>query len=279
MMNTQEIMDLVLSLAGLSSMPSDSAILVPGENIKRVLVGVDMGTAEILLAHKLKVDLVIGHHPVGGTSRTEFPEVMKRQIDKMVSVGIPINKAQKVLAKKMGEVERSGHASNYDQAWSAARLLNMPFMGIHTPTDMLAERTVEAKLEEKLAGNPKATLQDILDALNEMPEYQKTLSKPAIRLGAPKDYAGKPVVIMAGGTNGGVDVVKAYFEAGIGTTISMHMPEDVLKAVREQNIGNVIVAGHMASDSVGINVFLKALEERGIEVLRMSGVIDPNGER
>ena len=279
MMNTQEIMDLALSLAGLSSMPSDCAILVPGENIKRVLIGVDMGTAEILLARDLKVDLVIGHHPVGGTSRSEFSNVMKIQIDKMVGVGIPINKAQKALAKKMGEVERSGHAGNYDQAWSAARLLNMPFMGIHSPCDVLAERAVEAKIEEKIANNPKATLQDILDALNEMPEYQKTLSKPVVRVGTPKDYAGKPVVIMAGGTNGGVDVVKSYFEAGIGTTISMHMPEDVLKAVREQNIGNVIVAGHMASDSIGINAFIKALEERGIEVLRMSGVIDPNGDR
>jgi len=115
-MNTREIMDLALELAGLTEIPADSAILVAGENIKRVLVGVDMGTAEILLAKELKVDLVIGHHPVGGTARTEFPEVMKRQIDKMVSVGIPINKAQKVLAKKIGEVERAGHAANYDQA-------------------------------------------------------------------------------------------------------------------------------------------------------------------
>jgi len=274
-MNTREIMDLALELSGLTEIPADSAILVAGDNIKRVLVGVDMGTAEILLAKELKVDLVIGHHPVGGTARTEFPEVMKRQIDKMVSVGIPINKAQKVLAKKMGEVERAGHAANYDQAWSAARLLNMPLISLHSPTDILAEKAVEKHLADRLGDNPRATLQDVLDALGEMPEYQKTLAKPVIRVGSPKDYVGKPVVIMAGGTNGGVDVVKAYFEAGIGTTISMHMPEDVIKAVKEQNIGNCVVAGHMASDSVGINIFLAALAARGIEVLRMSGVIDP----
>lgn len=275
MMNTKEIMDLALELSGLTETPKDSAILVPGENIRRVLVGVDMGTAEILLARELKVDLVIGHHPVGGTARTEFADVMKRQIDKMVLAGIPINKAQKVLSKKIGEVERSGHAGNYDQAHSAAKLLNMPLMSIHTPTDILAEQAVEQHLDKKLAGNEQATLQDIVDALNEMPEYKNALTKPVIRVGAPKDYAGKPLVIMAGGTNGGVDVIKSYFEAGIGTTISMHMPEDVLKAVREQNIGNCIVAGHMASDSVGINVFLKALEDRGIEVIRMSGVVEP----
>lgn len=275
-MNTEQIMQIALDLAGLSEIPYDSAVLVQGENIKRVLIGVDMGTAEILLAKQLGCDLVIGHHPVGGPARAEFSKVMTRQIDSMVAAGIPINKAQKALSKKMGEVERSGHAGNYDQAWSAARLLNMPLIGIHTPTDILAERTVQAKIDAKLASNPKAKIQDILDALMEMPEYQKTLSGPVIRVGNAQDYCGKPWVIMAGGTNGGVDVIKAYFEAGIGTTISMHMPEDVIKAVREQNIGNLVVAGHMASDSVGINVFIRALEEKGLEVIRMSGVIDSN---
>jgi putative NIF3 family GTP cyclohydrolase 1 type 2 len=275
-MNTKEILDLALQLAGMAEVPGDTGILVEGENIKRVLIGVDMGTAEILLARQLGVDLVIGHHPVGGTTRSQFPEVMKRQYDKMIEAGLPINRAQKALAKKIGQVERAGHAGNYDQAWSAARLLNMPFMGIHSPTDVLAERAVEAKLEEALKDKPRATLQDILDALNEMPEYQKTLSKPVIRVGSAGDFAGKPVVIMAGGTNGGVDVIKAYFDAGIGTTVSMHMPEDVITAVKEQNIGNIVVAGHMASDSIGLNVFIKALQERGLEVIRMSGIIDPS---
>jgi methylmalonyl-CoA mutase cobalamin-binding subunit len=52
--------------------------------------------------------------------------------------------------------------------------------------------------------------------------------------------------------------------------------QDVIKAVREQNIGNIIVAGHMASDSIGINLIIKALETRGMEVIRMSGVIAPS---
>ena len=274
-MNTKEILNLVLEMAGMAEVPGDTGILVEGDNIKKVVIGVDMGTAEILLAQQLGADLVIGHHPVGGTTRSQFPEVMKRQYDKMVEAGITINRAQKALAKKIGQVERAGHAGNYDQAWSAARLLKMPFMGIHSPTDVLAERAVEAKLAEGLKDKPRATLQDILDILNEMPEYDKTLSKPVIRVGSAGDFAGRPLVIMAGGTNGGVDVIKAYFDAGVGTTISMHMPEDVITAVKEQNIGNVVVAGHMASDSVGLNIFIKALEERGLEVVRMSGIIDP----
>lgn len=274
-MNTKEIMDIALKLAGLDEIPADSGIIVEGENIKKVAIGVDMELAEMMLARELGADLVITHHPSGGEPRVNLHKVMDNQIDSMVKAGVPINKAQKALAEAKGMVERATHVSNYDRAVSAAKLLKMPFMGIHTPTDILAERKVQDLLDAKLKDNPKATLQDVIDALNTLPEYQRTSAKPVIRVGSKDDYAGRAFVTMAGGTGGGVNVHKAYYEAGVGTLVAMHMPEDVIKAVREQNIGNVVVAGHMASDSVGINEFAKALEEKGIEVIRMSGLIDP----
>ncbi|ABR46755.1 protein of unknown function DUF34 [Alkaliphilus metalliredigens QYMF] len=274
-MNTKEIMDIALELAGLNEIPADSGIIVEGEHIKKVAIGVDMELAEMLLARDLGVDLVITHHPSGGSPRINLHKVMDNQIDSMIRAGVPINKAQKALKEKKDEIERGLHVSNYDRAVSAAKLLKMPFMGIHTPTDILAERKVQGLLDEKLKEQPKATLQDIIKALETLPEYQRTMAKPAVRVGAKDDYAGKTFVTMAGGTGGGKNVIKAYFEAGVGTLVAMHMPEDVIKSVREQNIGNVVVAGHMASDSVGINEFAKALEEKGIEVIRMSGLIDP----
>jgi hypothetical protein len=80
---------------------------------------------------------------------------------------------------------------------------------------------------------------------------------------------------MAGGTNGGEAVFKAYFEAGVGTIVCMHVPEEVRKAVADQNIGNIVVAGHMASDSIGINIFIRNLQEQGLTVTTMSGIV-PN---
>ncbi|SET25020.1 Nif3-like dinuclear metal center hexameric protein [Anaerobranca gottschalkii] len=274
-MNTKEIMDLALQLAGLDEVPEDSGIIVEGENIKKVAIGVDMELAEMLLAKELGVDLVITHHPKGGSPMINLHKVMKAQIDRMVEAGVPINKAQKALAEKVGQVERGLHVSNYDRVVSAAKLLKMPFMGVHTPTDILAEKKVQSHLDNALKDKPKATLDDVIKALEELPEYQKTQAKPVIRVGSKDDYAGKVFVTMAGGTGGGANVAKAYFEAGVGTLVCMHMPEDVIKAVKEQNIGNVVVAGHMASDSVGINQFIKALEEKGLEVIRMSGVVNP----
>lgn len=272
-MNTKQIMDMALEMAGLIEIPGDSGIIVEGENIKKAAFGVDMEAAEMLIAKELGVDLVITHHPVGGSPRLNLYKVMENQIDRMIAAGVPVNKAQKMLREQVGKVERSLHVTNYDRAASAARLLNMPFMGIHSPADLLTERRVQEHLDSNL--EHKSTLGDVVAVLKQLPEYKNALTEPEIRVGSEKEFAGKVFVTMAGGTNGGAKVAQTYFEAGIGTLVCMHMPEDVLKAVKEQNIGNVIVAGHMASDSIGINMIISALEERGVEVIRMSGVIDP----
>lgn len=274
-LRTREIMNLVLELAGLDEVPPDSGIIVPGKNIKKLAFGIDMEVAELLLARDLGVDAVVSHHPKGGLPMVDFHKVMYRQIDRMVEAGIPINKAQKVLQERVEQVDRSHHVGNYDRVVSAAQLLNMPYMVIHSPADILTEKTVQAALDRGLAGIPKATLRDVLDILVEIPEYQNSPVKPVIRVGSEKDYAGKVFVVMAGGTNGGEKVARAYFEAGVGTLVAMHMPDDVIRAVREQNIGNIVVAGHMPSDSIGINKIIAALEARGVEVIRMSGVVAP----
>lgn len=274
-MNTEQILQLALKAAGLKEVPPDSGIIFPGQNIKKIMFGVDMEAAEMLIAKQLGVDLVITHHPKGGRPMVDFHNVMENQIQRMVTAGVPINKAQKALKERMDEVGRAHHVTNYDRAVSAAKVLNMPFMVIHSPADILAENTVQNHLDTRLGKKKDAVLKDVIKALNELPEYKKALATPVIRVGAETDYAGKHFVTMAGGTGGGKNVIKAYFEAGIGTLICMHMPDDVIKAVREQNIGNVIVAGHMASDSVGINKLITLLVAEGMEVFRMSGVIEP----
>lgn len=273
-MNTKEIMELALELAGLTEVPDDSGVIVEGDNIKKAAFGVDMEAAEMLISREIGVDLVITHHPVAGYPRLNLYKVMENQVARMVTAGVPINKAQKMLREQKGKVERALHVTNYDRAVSAAKALNMPFMGIHTPADLLTERKVQSHLDNALG--EKSTLADVNAALMELPEYRNALTRPEIRVGSERDYAGKVFVTMAGGTGGGVNVAKSYFEAGIGTLVCMHMPEDVIKAVKEQNIGNIIVAGHMASDSIGINMIIEAMEERGLEVVRMSGVIEPS---
>ncbi|MBN2259306.1 MAG: hypothetical protein JW702_02055 [Clostridiales bacterium] len=272
-MNTRQLMDIALNMAGLEKEPFDTGIIVEGENIKKLIMGIDMETEELMLGRELGMDLVVSHHPKTGTPKTDFAKVMAIQIDKMVEFGIPINKAQKALEKKINSVDIGTHVSNYDRVGSAAVLLKMPYMNVHMPADLITERFVQGYLDEKFTDRPKATLGDICDVLNELREYKEALVKPVIRVGSKDSYAGKIAVLMAGGTNGGSEVYNAYFEAGVGTIVCMHVPEDVIKSTKEQNIGNVIVAGHMPSDSIGINMIIKEWEKAGVEVIKMSGIV------
>lgn len=274
-MNTKEILQVALDLAGLAEVPADSGVLVEGDPVRRLFMGVDTDVAELLLARELGADGVLTHHPAGGSTVVDFHKVMEAQIDRMVEAGVPINKAQKALEEKKGQVGRRDHVSNYDRVTSAARLLKMPLVGIHRPADVLTEQLIQVHLEQRLARNPKAKLKDLLAVLGEIPEFQAACTQPSIRAGSEDDFVGKVWVAMAGGTNGGARVARAYFEAGVGTLVVMHMPDDVVKDVREQGIGNIVVAGHMACDSVGLNVLAKAYAERGLEIIRGAGIVVP----
>jgi len=273
-MNTKDLMNTALKVAKLDVMPPDTNIIVTGENIKKVLIGIDMETPELLLARELGYDCVISHHPKADSCIVDFAKVLDVQIDRMVKSGVPINKAQKALKKKQATVDLSHHASNYDRVSSAARLLNMPYLNIHVPADFITEEIVQSRLSKVFNDKPKIKLKDIINELNSWEYYQEKIAQPIIRVGSENDYAGKIEVLMAGGTNGGIDVFKAYFEAGVGTIIAMHVPEDVKKAVIEQNIGNIIIAPHMPSDSIGLLEIVKAWRKEGFEVTCMSGIVE-----
>ncbi|MCL2007948.1 MAG: Nif3-like dinuclear metal center hexameric protein [Treponema sp.] len=270
-MNTQDLMNSALELAGLKEMPEDCGIIVPGDNIKKILMGVDMDTPELLLARQLGYDCVVSHHP--RNTNPNMLELLKRHIYKLEALGVPRNKSQKLLEERREELSYNSHVSNSRRSESAAKLLGMPFMCLHTPADIISEATVQKHLDSKFAGKVETKLQEVLDALNELNEYKNSARKPVIRVGNKESYAGKIYVLMAGLTGPGADITKEYFEAGVGTLIRMHITEKDAKAVKEQKIGNVIVAGHMSSDSIGLNKIAQMWRGKGIEITLMSGIV------
>ena len=58
----------------------------------------------------------------------------------------------------------------------------------------------------------------------------------------------------------------------MNTVISMHNTEDQIKTAKEIHL-NLVCAGHIASDSIGLNLFLDALEKEGLEIVPVSGLI------
>ncbi|PMQ01776.1 MAG: NGG1p interacting factor NIF3 [Dictyoglomus sp. NZ13-RE01] len=256
---------------------ADTRILYgdPEREVKRVLVGIDIDTSELLLAKELerqnrKVDLVISHHPQG-KAYANFYEVMHLQEDLLYKWGIPINIAEGLMYPRIGEVERRVLPANHYKSVDSARILDIPFMCCHTPADNCVATYLQRLFDEKTP----YTLGEVLEILEEIPEYKEAIKRnnpPKILVGNPKNRAGKIFVDMTGGTEGAVELIEKMAQAGIGTIVGMHMSEDHRKEAEKHHI-NVVIAGHMASDSLGMNIILDNIEKNGVEIINASGFI------
>lgn len=250
----------------------------PETPIRRALVGIDLDSSEVLLAKELTdmgtpIDLVWSHHPIG-TALSGLHEVMHMQAEIMETYGVPISIAESLIHIRMSEVSRSVSPANHNRVVDVARLLHFPLMCTHTATDNIVA-TYLKKLFEKRKKDID-TVGDVLSILKEIPEYQagiKQKSGPTLYAGAEERFAGKIAVTeVTGGTEGSKDMYERLAQAGVGTIVGMHMQEEHKKQAEKHHL-NVIIAGHMSSDSLGMNLFLDEVEKRGVEIIPTSGLI------
>ncbi|MCX7716737.1 MAG: NGG1p interacting factor NIF3 [Endomicrobia bacterium] len=256
---------------------NDTRILFgdPDTEVKSILVGIDMEMPEVLLANILsqkgkKIDLVLSHHPEG-VGYKNFYEVMGMQADILAKFGVPINVAEGIMEPRMKEVQRKLMPMNHNRAVDIARVLDIPFMCCHTPADNCVATYLQKLFDKK---KPKY-LQDVVDLLLEIPEYDyaATLGNgPHILTGSKDRKAGKIFVDMTGGTEGSTEVFEKLAVAGVSTVVAMHLSEEHFKNAQKHHI-NVIIAGHIASDTLGLNLVLDGLEQKfgRIETICVSG--------
>lgn len=253
---------------------SDTAILFgsPSLQVKKVFVGIDIETPELLLAEGIRrqqgLDLVISHHPEG-SAYAGLAAVMQLQVSVLSQLGIKESVAQKLLDERKLEVERKIMPQNHTRPIDAARLLNIPFMCIHTPAD----NHVFTFIKHLMAQMKPKKLKDVVDILMTITEYreaEKNLTGPRIILGSPLREAGKILVDMTGGTEGSKDVFEQLYKAGIRTLICMHLGEEHFKKALDAKL-NAIIAGHISSDALGLNLLLDNIEKESKENLQVIG--------
>lgn len=252
---------------------SDSKILyIAGDKeIKKILFGIDIEPAEILLAKEIgNIDLIISHHPLG-RGLASLANVMDLQCDVLNSYGVPINVAEGLMREKISEVARGVNAKNHQRTIDAAKILGFNLMCLHTVCDNLAAKF----LKDSIADKDLPRLEDLMRLLKEIPEYKEAMkigAGPKIFVGSPENRCGKIAITeITGGTEGSPKLYEKMAQAGIGTIIGMHISEEHKKEAEAANI-NVVIAGHMSSDSLGINLFLDELEKQGIEIVSCSGL-------
>jgi hypothetical protein len=259
---------------------SDSRIIngTGDEEIRRIAVGIDIESPELLLIDRLrergeKIDAVMIHHPEG-RALADLEKVMPLQVDILAQVGVPVNHSEAQLRPRMDRIWRAIHADNLFRTERAAELLGIPAFCCHTVTDNL----VWGFMEKEICAKEFDDLGSILKALRAIPEYEwyaKKGNPPIIVNGSEKSRPGKIVATeFTGGTNGPEEFLESQSRAGVGTILSMHVTEKTLEEARKHHV-NMIQCSHMGSDSIGVNLLLDKLskDEKKLEVVELSGFV------
>ena len=255
---------------------ADTRILFgdPNREIKRIMVGIDIEVGELLLSEQLsrqgeEIDLIIAHHPEG-IAFAGLDDVMHLQTDVLINLGIEEKVAKGLMTRRIKEVSRRLHSANHTRIVDTARLLNRTLMCCHTPSDNHVAGYLQAMMDKK---KPK-TLKHVIDLLMNEPEYRDAVvnrSGPVILVGKAKDPAGRIFVDMTGGTEGSKEIFARLSQAGIKTILGMHLSDAHFERIKSEYL-NVIIAGHIASDNLGMNLLLDKLERRGkFEIIDCSG--------
>jgi len=239
--------------------------------IKRVLAGIDIGPAEILMAKELGgIDLIIAHHPMG-KGLAQLADVMSLQCDVLKYYGVPINISEGLMRERISEVARGVNASNHQRTVDAAKLIKVSLMNSHTPCDNLAAKFLKNLVE----GKNIETVGELVDILKQIPEYKEAMKigvGPKIFVGNSDNHCGRIALSeITGGTEGSPKLYEKMAQAGIGTVVGMHVSEEHKKEAENAHV-NIVIAGHISSDSLGMNLFLDELEKQGIEIIPCSGL-------
>lgn len=242
-------------------------------NVKNIMAGIDVETSEVLLFDRLrnkhKLDLLLGHHPEG-RAFANFYEVMDLQVDIMHEAGMSLSLSEQTVAERKKEVERRVMPANFTRPVDAARLLDVPFLCVHTPSD----NCVYQFLKKYFNKSKPRSLQHVVELLLEIPEYKeaaKNNSGPRILLGDKTSRTHRIFYEMTGGTEGPKVVYEHLAKQGYDTVVAMHMSEEHFKKARDAKI-NVVIAGHISSDTLGLNILLDSVEQKGaFNIIECSG--------
>lgn len=256
---------------------SDTRVLHGDLNteVKKVVTGIDMEVGEIIFTYLLnkdqnqKIDLIIAHHPEG-YALAQLYDVMKLQADLLASYGITISVAEQLLEKRISEIERRLMPVNHNRSVDIARVFGIPMICIHTPADNCVTNYLKKRFEKE----KPYKLKDLMKILNNISEYKKSAKlqvPPKIVSGSEDSKCGKIFVDMTGGTGGSKDIFEKYANSGVSTLVGMHMSEEHLENAKKAKL-NVVIAGHISSDNLGLNLLFDELEkEEKLEFIGISG--------
>lgn len=241
--------------------------------IRKIAAMINCTPFDIFFAKEQGCDLVLTHHPIGKTI-AGLPDMILQQSDNISPYGVDPGAVRGVLETASEKLRRELSGSNFFCEEQIAKLIGISVGNIHT----LADNAAVQVLSEKLAPLSSGTLGDALRVLSEIFEYREASKRgngPYIVLGEPSSPLGRIALSeFVGGQESDPLMIRALAEAGIQTILCPHFSEEYFAMAKQMGL-NLLYCGHLASDSIGMNVLLDALLERdpSISVVSYGGLI------
>jgi hypothetical protein len=242
-----------------------------GEAIQAIYTGINIGKGDFPVIEdindrrspdKPQVNFVLGHHPVGQAMTPEFARVMDLQTYLLTEAGLPLNIAWDLLEERKPEIERMVLPIIHEEVPQVAALYELSLGNVHTPADSAVYRYISRVVSNNT--NERTTVGKLKELLLEIPQYRNgycNRTTMQIINGKESSPIGKVHYHLTGGTTGNPKEIEYLKEAGVNTLIVMHMPEEWVKEEVKEHKMNVLVAGHYASDSIGVDLFLYYLQD------------------
>lgn len=286
-LTTEEIAGIALQVSGFPALPADSAVHVPGRNIRKLLFVMDATVGLLHLAKQSGFDAVLVHHPTGVLLHRG--EVYRRHLDLLELHGVPRAEGLAAVGPAIDRVVRGMENKRFRMLpyespnqtvleVDVARFLGLPLLNVHNPCDEMGRRILQERIDRAAAAAPGGSLADLLALIQELPEAayarQAYGIQPVIALGAPEAHAGRTVFVHGALSAPIPPIVRCYWERGVRTVVMLHGELETLEALGREPGGQLVLTGHYLGDSLGITPYLRALRAAGLEVTCMGGIID-----
>lgn len=268
---TERLLALALELAGWESVPADSGIGNAGKAINHIFVGLEVGTAELLIARQLGYHAVVACQPAGVSGA--YWEVYRRHAEFLIQLGMTRTEAEQVVAPRIERLRLEAAHDYSEHLISIARLLDTPFVTIRSPLQEVGRQRIQGAVDELTGRQSDASLADVRDALLGLPELA---AAPQTIIPVRGDWsapAGR--IFVAHGAYAAPDarLATAYL-ARVDTLLCADIAPEDAEALRERGVrGNVLALGRSAMESAGVASYVAHLRAQGLEVTPTAGIL------
>lgn len=267
----ERLLTLALELAGWETVPADSAVGNAGKAINHIFVGLEVGAAELLIARQLGYHAVVACQPAGVLGSGW--ETYRRHADFLTDLGMARAAAEEAVTPRVERLRLEAAHAQSEHLVSIARLLDTPFVTIHSPLQEVGRQRIQSATDELSTQRTGASLADLRDALLGLPEFAAAPQTIVPVLGDWSAPAGR--VFVAHGAYAPPDArVAAAYLTRVDTLLCADItPEDAETLRASGARGNVLALGRAATESAGVASYVAHLRAQGLEVTPTAGIL------